>query len=272
MITPNKYCKNFHEASKYIFKWIKGQPNVGEESITDWLLYNLSLKVPTLKYRKFTRHEEAKRTGADWEWWFIDDYKGLSLRVQAKRIMNGKDNYDGLAHTNRYGLQIEKLIDDSKRKNSLPFYSLYHAPDGNPHVLCRGMQNAGQGQGVFLAGAVNLYSEYIVGGRKRIEAEDLLSRSNPLHCLVCCRKFGPNISGVDGIYSYLKEYYSENIEKLNSNIDSPGLHKKAPEYVLSLLKLEEAEIPDWWEKEFSHQIEGLNALLVVDLREKGIIG
>lgn len=265
-----EYCDDFRDASEYIFNWIKVQPSVGEESITDWLLYNLSLKVPHLKYRKFTRHEEAKRTGADWEWWFIDDYKGLSLRVQAKKIFEGKDNYDGLAYTNRDGLQIEKLLADSKLENSLPFYSLYHAaPDGNPLVLCEGMINAGRGQGVFLAGAENLYSKYIVGGRKRIEAKDLLSRSNPLHCLVCCRKFGPGMpDGVDHIYSYLKYYYPENIKKMNSDIDSPGLHKEAPAYVLSLLKLEEAIIPEWWEKEFSYQIEGLNALLIVDLRGK----
>jgi hypothetical protein len=263
----HKYCDDFRRASEYVFNWIKGQPSVGEESITDWLLYNLSLKVPTLKYKKFTRHEEAKKTGADWEWWFVDNYRALSLRVQAKRIMKDKDNYDGLAHTNRHGLQIEKLLDDARRKNSLPFYSLYHSPDGIPRVLCGGMRDAGQGQGVFLAGAVNLYNAYIVGGRSRVEAEDLLSRSNPLHCLVCCQKVGPGMpAGVEYIYSYLRDYYGENIEKLNSNIDSPGLHKEAPAYVLSLLKLEEAEIPDWWEKEFSHQIESINSLLIVDLR------
>ncbi len=146
----HQYCDDFREASEYVFNWINGQPSVGEESITDWLLYNLSLTVPTLKYKKFTKHEEAKKTGADWEWWFVDNYKGLSLRVQAKRIMKDKDNYDGLAHTNRHGLQIEKLIDDARRKNSLPFYSLYHAPDGIPHVLCGGMRDAGQGQVYFL--------------------------------------------------------------------------------------------------------------------------
>lgn len=264
----HQYCADFRNTSEYVFRWLRGQPSVGEESITDWLLYNLSIVVPALKYKKFTRHEEAKKTGADWEWWFVDDFRGLSLRIQAKKVMADKDNYDGIAHTNRHGLQIEKLIDDARRKNSLPFYSLYHAPDGSPSVLCGGMRDSGQGQGVFLAGAVNLHNEFIVGGRRRVEAADLLARSNPLHCLVCCQKVGPGMpDSVERIYMYLRDYYHENIEKLNSNIDSPGLHKDAPAYVQSLLKLEEAEIPDWWEKEFGHQIEGINSILITDLRD-----
>lgn len=262
----NEYCEALRGASEYIFNWLKGQPSVGEESITDWLLYNLSIRAPRLKYIKFTRHEEANKTGADWEWWFVDNHNALALRIQAKKIIQHKDNYDGLAHTNRHGLQIEKLLDDAKRKNCLPFYSLYFAPDGNPKVLCGGMRDSGQGQGVFLAGAVNLYNEYIANGRKRVEADDLLSRSNPLHCLACCHQFDPDSpDGVEEIYYYLRSYYSENIEKLGTDNNNPGLHKGAPAYVSSLIKLESAEIPEWWEREFHNQIEDINSLLVVDL-------
>jgi hypothetical protein len=262
----SKYCEQFTESSEYIFKWLEGQPSVGEESITDWLLYNLSVHLPQLKYKKFTRHEEARKTGADWEWWFVDSNNALSLRIQAKKISKDKDNYNGLAHTNRYGLQIEKLIEDARRRNSLPFYSLYFAPNGSPIVRCGGDPDAGRGHGTFLAGALELYSKYIKGGRSKVDAIELLKNSNPLSCLVCCRNYGPNMpDGVDSIYSYLRDYYPENIKSLNIDSDTPGLHKDAPNYVHHLMKLEGSEIPDWWESEFAHEIEGVNSILVVDL-------
>lgn len=107
-------CKHISAASAYVGNWIKVQPSVGEESLTDWFLFKLSEDVPDIKYRKFTRHYEGKVTGADWEWWFIDNYHALCLRIQAKKLKTGKDNYSEIARTNQYGMQIEKLIEDAK--------------------------------------------------------------------------------------------------------------------------------------------------------------
>ena len=36
------YCKEFIDKSKYVYNWMKKQQSVGEESITDWLLFALS--------------------------------------------------------------------------------------------------------------------------------------------------------------------------------------------------------------------------------------
>jgi hypothetical protein len=67
----NIACKHFSDASAYISNWIVAQPSVGEESITDWLLYTLSSNIASLQYKKFTRHQESRVTGADWEWWIL---------------------------------------------------------------------------------------------------------------------------------------------------------------------------------------------------------
>ena len=86
------YCKEFIDKSKYVYNWMKKQPSVGEESITDWLLFALSESLTSLKYKTFSRHKEARETGADWEWWFVDDKKALCLRIQAKKLFASKSN------------------------------------------------------------------------------------------------------------------------------------------------------------------------------------
>lgn len=266
----------FHEASKYVVEWLKAQPNVGEESITDWLLYDLSKNVPSLTYKKFTRHDEAKRTGADWEWWFIDkDKAALSLRVQAKKLLSGKNsgknNYKNLAHKNKHGLQIEKLLEDSKRSNSLPFYSLYYAPSGSQEVLCKEAPNSQEEHGVFLADADNIYNILFNKKTTKVEATKLVEHSNPLCCIAgCCIRHLRIPHTVSDVYSYLeRNYYGGSIVKSGVGDKKSVLHKKAPDYVLDLLQSKSAERPDEreneWENKYRSQIEGLNAIFLIDL-------
>ena len=58
----------FHDASEYCYNWLKKQPFVKEESLTDWILYNVSEHNSNVYYKAFTRNEESKN-GVDWEWW-----------------------------------------------------------------------------------------------------------------------------------------------------------------------------------------------------------
>ena len=251
------YCQEFIDKSQYIYNWMKKQPTVGEESITDWLLFALSESLPSLKYITFSRHKEARETGADWEWWFIDNSKALCLRIQAKKLFASKDNYNSLAYTNRYGLQIEKLIDNAKEKNAIPFYTFYYSPPSNPKVLCGGTTWNKQDCGIFISPAKKLYNDFIVHGKKKITDVDILTISNPLHCLVCCM----NARSVDDVYNHISMYYENSIH------NEEGLHDSTPHYVQILLKQEESKISEWYEEEFKHQIKDINSLFVVDLRE-----
>ena len=252
------YCKEFIDKSKYVYNWMKKQPSVGEESITDWLLFALSESLTSLKYKTFSRHKEARETGADWEWWFVDDKKALCLRIQAKKLFASKDNYNSLAYTNKYGLQIEKLIDNAKTKNALPFYTFYYSSPCNPKVLCAGTTWNKKDCGIFISPAKQLYNDFIIHGKKKVTDSDILTLSNPLHCLVCCT----NATSVDEVYRHISMSYKESIT------EEEGLHDSAPNYVLFLLNQKESEeIPELYEKEFEQQINDLNNLIVIDLRE-----
>lgn len=258
MYKSSLYCKEFIDKSRYIFNWLNKQPAVGEESITDWMLFELSESLPSLKYRSFSRHKEARVTGADWEWWFVDNTKALCLRIQAKKLFSFKDNFNSLAYTNRYGLQIEKLINDAKVTNALPFYTFYYAPNSNPKVLCGGAIWNKEDCGVFISPAKQLYDDFVKGGKKKIVTDvDILAISNPMHCLVCCM----HATSVDEVFQHISTYYKESIS------DKEGLHSSAPAYVQYLLKMEESEIPQSYEKEFEEQIKEINALVVVDMRQ-----
>ena len=119
-------CKEVKKISEHIREWISEQPAVKEESLTDYLLFQMSERVPRIRYKAFSRQVEAKTTGADWEWWFVlSDDCAYKLRVQAKKGFS--DNYPHIAHCNRYGLQIEKLLEDAIMQNSLKLTPKIHS-------------------------------------------------------------------------------------------------------------------------------------------------
>jgi hypothetical protein len=142
-------CKQLLIVSEKTHEWISNQSNVGEESLTDWILYEISQRINKSYYVKFNRIQEGRKTGADWEWWFIGNKKSLRLRVQAKKIEGLKDIYSSLAYVNRHGMQIEKLIEDSKNSNAIPIYALYTAPLNTPKVKCKGKPKPRNSEGIF---------------------------------------------------------------------------------------------------------------------------
>lgn len=257
-------CKQLLSVSKKTHKWISSQSNVGEESLTDWILYEVSQRIKNSGYIKFNRHQEARTTGADWEWWFIGKHKSLRLRVQAKKVEAAKDVYPSLAYTNKYGLQIEKLIKDSKTVNAIPMYALYTAPSGIPQVKCTGKPNPGKGEGVFLSDANYLFNKYIKPGRSKIAPVQIIEDSNPLSCLLCC----PISNGGDPVLRLKRfiTHYFHTEDTINENDDNVGLHNDYPSYVHHILEHMGEQIPEWLEQEFSHQIDGFNAVMVFDCR------
>ncbi len=65
-----------NDFSEYVYNWISRQNHVKEESLTDWLLYEISQRCNCIYYQAFSRHEEAQN-GSDWEWWILtSDSKG----------------------------------------------------------------------------------------------------------------------------------------------------------------------------------------------------
>ena len=115
----------FQKCSKYVYDWISKQNHVKEESLTDWLLYEISQKCDFIFYQAFSRHEEA-RNGSDWEWWILttnnkydDKFTAYKFLVQAKKLLsNGIDNYSLINYGNKYGTQIDSLLATAKYKHA----------------------------------------------------------------------------------------------------------------------------------------------------------
>ena len=264
----NTDADRLRDSSLYVRKWLVRQPSVKEESITDWLLFDVSEKIDGVYYSPFSRPEEARKTGADWEWWFVFRDFSIKLRVQAKRLIVKKDNYSSLAYTNRYGLQIEKLLNDAKNENFIPLYALYTS---HAEVTMCGKNILDEG--VYLAGGKTLYREFIVNGKKTVSDSDILKKANPLSCLLGCP-----ISFERGklLVDYFKKYYTEDSSSepketqniKNNNGEILGYHKEPPNYVTSFIQYSPEGLPDWWESEFRYYIENINALLVYDGRNK----
>ena len=221
-------CQEFLIASQYVAQWIAAQSAVGEESITDWLLYHLSSRLKNLHYVKFTRHEEARITGADWEWWIVGDKRALKLRIQAKRVFQKRDNYPGLAYSNKHGLQIERLLSNAAQENALAFYVFYS--DASPQkTLCIQAVPALE-RSLFLSAANDVNTRFVQPARTTLLGDAVLAWSTPLECLVCCPVNPDSSDAIDRILSYLHTYHP-----LADESERLGIHRDLPYYVSTLL-------------------------------------
>jgi len=259
----DKDCKKLRKICLKIREWMEKQPAVKEESITDWLLFEVSNNIPRFYYKSFSRNEEAKETGADWEWWIVFDDSTFRLRIQAKKLKIDNDNYHLLAYANRYGLQIEKLIENSKKDNFIPFYSFYTSKADQ--VRCGENRN---NEGVYLDGAKDIYNRFILPGKKTLKFDDILKYTTPLSCILCC-PITRHKDGGKGFKEFLISYYPEEtiLDDHNKN-QILGEYKEMPKHIHIFLESVKEGLPDWWEKEFSSQIKEVNSLAVYDARKQ----
>ncbi len=248
-------CDVIHDAASYVHTWLRRQPSVKEESLTDWMLFNISEHSPQVRYKLFTRHEEARVTGADWEWWFVGNTQSLRLRVQAKKAQGTKDIYSELARTNAYGLQIDKLLSDASKQNAIPLYAFFSSIASAQH--CK-MQ---QSEGVHLASAHRVYSDFIAPARQKVTPQAVLALSKPLSCVACC----PLASDEEVPTRYFRHYFPEAFEVIESQKGQLGVHTDLPTYVQRLLRNDRGEVFDEVEPDDSAEF---SSLLVVDLRER----
>jgi len=256
-------CVIFRDSIAYVGNWITKQAGVKEESLTDWLLYELSYRIPRVLYKPFTRHEEGRTTGADWEWWFlIKGDNAYRFRVQAKRSKPNIDNYSSIARTNRYGLQIDKLITNAKKARAVPIYIFFTDSPNPDNTACR---RGVECNGAFSVGANSIYNHFIAPGKNKVDEQSILKLSIPLECFACCP-----ISARSGrMESFLHTYFQTELSAMSTDggVDQPWLHRKLPAYVKSILDHPEG-IPDWWGREYEIDLIDFNRLTIFDLREE----
>ena len=227
-----KECNILRQSSLYVRNWTNTQPNVKEESLTDWLLFNVSEKTKNITYRDFTRHEESKTTGADWEWWFIFPNFSYKFRVQAKKTKT----------SSIYAFYTDKIDRVKCKKRILD-------------------------EGVYLVSAIDLKNKFVIPNTKKIEYNDILEDTIPLSCLLCCELHNDSKNEKpENFEVFVKEYFYSSPLIGNESIENLGKYKQTPNYVNSLLEFSNKDLPDWWEKEFGRNIEDLNGILVFDRR------
>lgn len=254
----NKECKIVTDCSKEIYDWQTFQPEVGEESITDWLLYKSSVQSTRIHYQLFNKIQEARTTGADFEFWILTKTINFKARIQAKRLRKGKDHYSAIHYSNKHGLQIDKLIKDSSKNSARPFYAFYNNEDST--TSCK---NNSKGQGVYISCANKLNKDIINQPRQRIDTNFLISRSIPFSCWFCCPLCKLNRN--NSIVQFLKEYY--NFEGLEFD----GLTEIIPEYLNQLLEIKESENDEklsGWMSEYKEDIDNIKSIWIIDERGK----
>lgn len=274
----------FHNCSQHIYNWILNQNHVKEESLTDWLLYEISQQCPSIYYKAFSRHEEAQN-GSDWEWWILTtDSNGLHkfnayrFVVQAKKLLpDNQDNYRIINYTNRYGTQIDLLLNFAKDRNALPLYMYYSI--GNPDILkqienltylseqtirwCENCTN-----GCFLILASDVYDLVYKTARKKISDGQLLNHSFKLSLL----DIGFDYCGID-IDKTLNNFNNRLIseKKLDNVYFNNQIHgikyseKTIPRYLNVFIEHRKGEL-NWFENEM--RITDIGGLGVIDIRKK----
>lgn len=101
----------------------------GEETITETNLLEIRRRHPRkVTLMTFSKSQESKNTGADWEWHIIGRIYTLKMRVQAKRIHKA----GGIGNLKQMGKgaakpQIDLLIEDAKANSLFPAYCFYCA-------------------------------------------------------------------------------------------------------------------------------------------------
>jgi hypothetical protein len=273
--STEQLCRILRTSSQYVLSWLISQESVKEESITDWLLYDVSSKTNRVGYHLFSRQEEARHTGADWEWWFVSNRCSVGFRVQAKKIRTDKDNYPGLAYANAHGLQGEKLIQDAKRKGLGALYAFYAKNVSQVRCPKRIVD-----EGVFIASADEIYLDFVKPTRSKVEQDSLTSASVPLSCLFCCpitmgsRPIADRHRGSSDAAGRILGFFEEYFYSRNHRSDDrsreveftiPKPWDRPPEYVASLLNPNITRSS--WETDFRRELEGASALLVFDLRD-----
>lgn len=218
-------CTAFNDEGEYIAKWMAAQREVKEESLTDSYLYRLSVAIPSIRYRSFTRWQESRRTGADWEWWLIWRQGAIRLRVQAKKLRDNRNIRGDLARASASGGQLAMLVADSISTGSLPVYVFFSSAVST--TLRCGIPGATGG--VFIAPAYGI--KRLVDAGNAIRPKDVLAMSRKAACLACC------LDGLDASKSKIR------ISEWFLGSDSSGADEKKPQ----IWWYEPNSIPDYVE-------------------------
>lgn len=183
-------CEANRAVSVEVRNFMLNVPNVKEESITDYLAWKwreIDARFNFLKISTFSRQEENKITGADFEMelWLVGRHFHFPLVFQAKKLLKPHDSYlNKLNYPERTQGQLATLLAYASANAKLPFYAFYSTSDAGTKCMCRVCDPSDTA--IFMADAytVKAFADGSYG--KRISKNRILEKSNPFHCIFCC--------------------------------------------------------------------------------------
>lgn len=164
----------------------------GEETITETNLLEIRRRhSDKVILQTFSKSQESKSSGADWEWHIIGRVYTLKMRVQAKRIHSA----GGIGNLKQMGKgaakpQIDLLIDDAKANGLLPVYCFYCSEPQRSHWV-KGSEEADAE--AFESGCLIADAE-TVSRKAPKKLNEIESDTVPWHFLCTRRKFSTRLS------------------------------------------------------------------------------
>ena len=213
--------------------FIKNVPSVKEESITDYLVWRWQAVDPRFKYvhlTTFTRQQECTTTGADFEMelWIVGRKLTVPLLFQAKKFVKPHDGYKyKLRYPDNTKDQLKTLLQYATKNRLMPFYAVYTDGSHSSPSMCKAFGSQSE-SGLYMIHA-DIVDQFCNGVYGRIVLlDDLLSKSNPFHCMFCC-PLGPN---PDYFNTYFNTSLGRDVARNSNDI---------PIYVRALLTSESGE-------------------------------
>lgn len=252
-MNPNStLCTAFQERARETWDFIQGNTQtpvtVHEESITEINLQRLSrVSSHDLIVIPFTKKQESRVTGADWEWWFIDGRLTFGAAVQAKRL-RADNTYDiGYTPKNQTKLQIETLLEYAGLHSLSPLYALYNFWIQQPTSPSKRWPcgSVKSDHSLYGCSVVSAQTAQQLLSQKKTGLLDLFPFMHPWHCLACCPHLfaqqGGHLDPGGGLLHSLsvpREYEMDG--ELPTNAPSgPGFFEKPPARIQKIIDQKE---------------------------------
>lgn len=192
-VTPSSACDVVQRAVDALEAWQASQKNVGEESLTDWLLYSLAAQLKGFGYEKFTKPREARVTGADWEWWMLSKRVNFAMLIQAKRLDEKSRQSRVFSYENQHGMQIKKLISHAHMRKLPPYYMLYATRKLGALAHCtNGVHTSAAG--AYLSSAESILTNVVMVAPSSSNWLKGTPQLVPLSCLFCCGQSNSSVA------------------------------------------------------------------------------
>jgi hypothetical protein len=159
-----------------------------EDGITALNLQDLSDAAPSeLVVVDFSPYRESRVTGADWEWWFVDDAGAWGAAVQAKCVKDGAYDF-GYTPRGSKTRQVDRLIQYCASFGDLhPLYCLYNywsaSIPATERWTCPTISPFDGLWGCAIADGFNIQA---IASKTPSSLATVYTMLQPWHCLVCC--------------------------------------------------------------------------------------